>query len=273
MSKKSVMILDHHLDQVVGLSTILKTEYLVSVCANMKEAEAAIKEGGKFAVVMVNNYFADTSIDKVYKEIQALLPTSQVIVYLPSRLLNPEMTTGLVKLIQKGVYDVAYQPFHPSDIFWMVGNAIEYQKKKKKLEKAGVDTKKAPKKKTKKNILIVEDEEHVRKSYKELLSRKYKIHDVDSGESALACLKEEAGMDLILLDVGLPDISGDELIKKIKVTHPESPIVMLTAYQDVELLVSTIKKGAVDFVLKSSDRNMLLLKIEKALNLITETSS
>jgi DNA-binding NtrC family response regulator len=96
-------------------------------------------------------------------------------------------------------------------------------------------------------IYIVDDEAVARNGLK--LALKKKNYDVTAFETAEAALKaiDKSPPDLVLLDIGLPGMSGVEALEIIKAQHPEVVIVMITAYEDVPTVVSSMKNGAYDF--------------------------
>lgn len=111
---------------------------------------------------------------------------------------------------------------------------------------------KAPDKNSK--ILIVDDDASVN----EFLVRFFKfrgygwVESVDRGDKALAIVeKEEIG--LILLDIKLPDISGVELLSKIKQINKNSTVIMITGFPDEETAKETLRLGAYDYILKPFD--------------------
>lgn len=122
-------------------------------------------------------------------------------------------------------------------------------------------------------ILIVEDEKNQREILQEFLENKgYKTIGAESGEEALK--KFESGIfDAILLDIKLPDISGIELLKKFREINLKIPVIMTTAYSDVDLVIEAMKSGAFHYLVKPINLDELLIIISRAikhLNLIRE---
>ena len=70
--------------------------------------------------------------------------------------------------------------------------------------------------------------------------------------------------DLVLLDIGLPGMSGVEALEIIKERHPEVIVVMITAYEDVPTVVSTMKNGAYEYVVKPVQMDALLAIMRNA---------
>ena len=109
-----------------------------------------------------------------------------------------------------------------------------------------------------KKILIVEDDMSIHKILEEMLEQeKYKILNAYSGTEALMILEKE-DVDLILLDLMLPGLNGEEIIKKIK----DIPIIVLSAKVSTEDKVNCLLSGANDYLTKPFEKNELLARIE-----------
>lgn len=101
-----------------------------------------------------------------------------------------------------------------------------------------------------KGILIVDDEEFIRLNLQQILSEEnYRVILNDSGSSALNTIKEEE-VDLVLLDLNLPDMSGLDVLKHLKVVQPDILIIIMTGFASVESAVEAIKLGAYDYIKK-----------------------
>ncbi|MEN8210146.1 MAG: response regulator, partial [Thermodesulfobacteriota bacterium] len=95
------------------------------------------------------------------------------------------------------------------------------------------------------SIYIVDDEEIIREGLTMALEENYNIKSFLNAESALKALQTELP-DLVLLDIGLPGMSGIDAIKKIKKLYPEILIIMISAYEDIDTVISAMKLGAYD---------------------------
>lgn len=114
-------------------------------------------------------------------------------------------------------------------------------------------------------ILLVDDENTIRMFLeKTLRDEGYETFTAADGKEALELTDKELP-DLILLDLKLPDISGLEVLEKVKKQYRDICIVMLTAFGDIETAVSAMKKGAFDFVSKPVNLEQLLFVVEKGL--------
>ncbi|MGH7455602.1 MAG: sigma-54-dependent transcriptional regulator, partial [bacterium] len=120
------------------------------------------------------------------------------------------------------------------------------------------------KKNLRKNILLVEDDELFREAINNFLAEKYEATFAESAEQAQAIL-ETAVPDLVLLDITLPGMNGVDLLKAIKSSWPDLPVIMLTAIGRIPKVVESIKLGAYDYLTKPIDAEELLLTIEQAL--------
>lgn len=113
-------------------------------------------------------------------------------------------------------------------------------------------------------ILIVDDDELLQKSLNYVLSEKYEILIAGSGEKAIRAL-ERSCHDLVLLDIRLPGMDGIETLKKIKKLDRETIVVMMTAYEDEEIIIKSMKIGAFGYLVKPVDIGELEITIERAL--------
>lgn len=114
-----------------------------------------------------------------------------------------------------------------------------------------------------KTILIVDDEEFIRLSLEQILSEEnYNVILNDSGSSALATMKEEE-IDLVLLDLNLPDMSGLDILRQIKSARPDVLTIIMTGFASVESAVEAIKLGAYDYIKKpfKADAIKLIIKL------------
>jgi two-component system response regulator AtoC len=115
------------------------------------------------------------------------------------------------------------------------------------------------------SILIVDDDEVMQQTLSDVLKKRgYEIFLVGSGNGALSVIKKNV-IDLVLLDMRLPDVDGIEVLKKIKELDTEILVIMMTAYSDVQTAVSSMKSGAYHYINKPFELEELKLLIEKGL--------
>jgi len=117
------------------------------------------------------------------------------------------------------------------------------------------------------SIYVVDDEEVAREGVALALKKDYQVKTFPTAEAALEAMKNDPP-DLILLDIGLPGMSGIEALKEIKKLYPEILIIMITAYEDVNSVVSAMKLGAYDYVVKPLHMDALIINVRNALETI-----
>ncbi len=106
---------------------------------------------------------------------------------------------------------------------------------------------------SKMKVLVVDDEEYVRELCLDFLSEKgFEVYTLDRGDSAMSFI-ERTPVDIIILDIMLPGISGLELLGEIKSTYPDLDVLMITGYSSIESAVQMIKLGAYDYLPKPLD--------------------
>jgi DNA-binding NtrC family response regulator len=114
-------------------------------------------------------------------------------------------------------------------------------------------------------ILIVDDESFICENLERILKEEhYTTVIAQDGKSALAVLKEEA-IDLVFLDLKLPDIPGLEVLKSIKETDPDLLVIVMTGYASVESAVEALKLGAYDYIKKPFKADVIKLIVKLAL--------
>jgi len=114
-------------------------------------------------------------------------------------------------------------------------------------------------------ILIVDDEAAARTSLTELLRGEgYTVEAAADGFKALARV-EELEPDLVLTDLNMPGIDGVELLRKLKESSPELPVVLMTAYGGVETAVSAMHEGAADYLTKPLNIDELSIILARTL--------
>ncbi len=113
-------------------------------------------------------------------------------------------------------------------------------------------------------VLLVDDaKDFIKYMKKRLDARGLEVSTANSGREALALLDKEA-IDVVVLDVLMPDMDGIETLQEIKTIKPDLPVIMLTGHGTVESTAEGMRLGAADFLLKPCDADTLLHSIEKA---------
>ena len=121
-------------------------------------------------------------------------------------------------------------------------------------------------------ILLVEDDERIGASlHRALTSSGYSAAWVTTGRAALIAAGDVAPPQLVLLDLGLPDVDGLDLCRQISHAHPKLDVIMLTARDDELDIVVGLDTGAVDYITKPFRLSELLARIRAQLRR-TETA-
>lgn len=116
-----------------------------------------------------------------------------------------------------------------------------------------------------KSILVVEDDDGIQQFLKELLMEEgYSVQIASDGITALNVLKK-ATPDLVILDLGLPNISGETVCMEIRKNYPELPVIILTAKDSVTDIVHGLNIGADDYMTKPFVGEELLARVQARL--------
>ncbi len=113
-------------------------------------------------------------------------------------------------------------------------------------------------------ILVVDDEPPLREILQRGLTQMggFSVEVAQNGLEAIEKVEKDI-FDLILTDLMMPEMDGMELLKMIKGTRPEMPVIMMTAYGSIDTAVEAMKIGANDYITKPVDLRDLLLRISK----------
>ena len=113
-------------------------------------------------------------------------------------------------------------------------------------------------------ILVVDDESNIRTALAKILEKAgYAVETADSGDSALGLLQDTA-FDLVVTDLKMVGASGMAVLHAVKRLHPDTEVILLTAFGTVENAVDAMKSGAYDYVTKPIDPERLTHLIAKA---------
>jgi DNA-binding NtrC family response regulator len=114
-------------------------------------------------------------------------------------------------------------------------------------------------------ILIVDDEEVLRDVLEVLLRREnFDILLAASGEEALSVLDQEE-VDLVILDVMLPGISGIDTLRAIRIANPNLPVIVITAFSSIDGAIEAMKFGAYHYIPKPFKNEEVVMTVNKAL--------
>lgn len=114
------------------------------------------------------------------------------------------------------------------------------------------------------NILVVDDEKVVRDGCQRVLTGKgYSVLTAENGRKGIDLLAKEA-VDIILLDLKMPVMSGEEVLEKTSERYPDIPVIIITGHGTIDTAVECMKKGAYDFITKPFQIDEFLLTINRA---------
>lgn len=123
-------------------------------------------------------------------------------------------------------------------------------------------------------ILVVDDERIVCAGCEKILDEAgYRVKTTLSAKKALEMLNEEP-FDIVITDIKMPEMSGIELLERIRNEHPEITVIVITGYSTVETAVEAMKLGAFDYLPKPFTSDQVTLVINKAMErkqLVAET--
>jgi len=113
-------------------------------------------------------------------------------------------------------------------------------------------------------ILVADDEEGIRESLNLILCEEYNLAFAINGQDTLDKLSAEK-FDLVLLDIKMPKMDGLEVMKRMREQGMTVPVLILTAYQSVELAKEAIKLGAQSYLPKPFEREQILNEVRNTL--------
>jgi len=116
-------------------------------------------------------------------------------------------------------------------------------------------------------IYIVDDEKALAKGISSILEKDYKVSTFFTAKTALRAIKENS-VDLVLLDIGLPDMDGIDVLQEIKKHCFDIAVIMITAFEDIKTVVSAMRLGAYDYIVKPIQMDVLEVTVKNALETI-----
>ena len=118
-------------------------------------------------------------------------------------------------------------------------------------------------------ILLVDDDEGIRKSFSTLLvKRGYKVDAKSSGHEAINCIKKSK-YNILLTDLKMPNMTGIELLKEARKIDPDLGVIIMTGYGEIASYLEAMDMGAVEYLNKPVNTNDLEIIISKLTSDIT----
>jgi len=119
-------------------------------------------------------------------------------------------------------------------------------------------------------ILVVDDESDIRKPISLTLQKAgFEVVEASNGEDAIRLLNDGDNplmVDTIICDIRMPRVGGSEAIAYFRSQYPSVPVIVLTGYPDIELAVSFLKQGVLDYLVKPVSREELLNVVRKSVD-------
>ena len=112
---------------------------------------------------------------------------------------------------------------------------------------------------TQPTVLVVEDDATLREAICDALAfAEFNTLPTVNGIEALSVLHGQSSIDLVLTDVEMPEMGGQQLLSEIKRNWPEIPVVLMTAFAEVTQAVEAIQNGAADYLVKPFEGDVLI---------------
>ncbi|MGW8180394.1 MAG: response regulator, partial [bacterium] len=108
-------------------------------------------------------------------------------------------------------------------------------------------------------ILLVDDEDRFRRSLKQRLGlRGYEVVDLDNGQDAIRAARNDTELEVVVLDLKMPQMTGEEVLKEIRIYRPALQVIMLTGHGSVESAMESGRLDAFAYLEKPCDFDKLL---------------
>src|ERR1035437_7738507 len=114
-------------------------------------------------------------------------------------------------------------------------------------------------------ILIIDDDQSFRETLKVLLSKEYKVILAENGLIGIEKFKSESP-DLIITDLKIGDFDGIEILKKVKESDVNIPVIIITGFEEIQSSIDAIQLGAYDYLGKPLDIEKFKICVKRALN-------
>ena len=116
------------------------------------------------------------------------------------------------------------------------------------------------------NVLIADDEKNIRSGLGKALELEgYDVHLAEDGREALSIV-DKRDIDLVIADLRMPRVSGEEVLKRMSASYPTIPVIILTGHGTIESAVNAMREGAYDFLTKPVNLDRLALLVKRALS-------
>src|SRR5260370_17464611 len=116
-------------------------------------------------------------------------------------------------------------------------------------------------------VVIVDDEEVLRDVLDVMLRREgFEVVMAASGEEALSVLDQDENIDLVILDIMLPGISGIDTLRAVRIANPNLPVIVITAFSSIDGAIEAMKHGAFHYIPKPFKNEEVVITVNKPLD-------
>lgn len=238
MANKNVNILVVD-DQIGMLETF--TDILVDRGFHVETAEDGFTaidkvKKGSFDIIFMDIKMPGINGVQTFREIKKINSKSRVV------MMTAYAVEDLIKeAIEEGAYTVIYKPFDMDKVIRTIERVLKTQL-----------------------VLVVDDRIEDRETFKDLLeTRGYKVATAQSGREAIQLIQRGEKVDIIFLDVKMPEFDGVATFEEIHKLKPEIPVIMVTAYTAEEITKEALNKGAYACLFKPLDMEKLVKLLDE----------
>ncbi|MGE4169279.1 MAG: response regulator [Candidatus Margulisiibacteriota bacterium] len=241
------------------LEPILAAHFPIALYSTVDAALGAYQNTPlDFTLILISGTPQGQSPQALVSAFRDISPATEVVVFCKDKRLDLA-----VEVMKAGAYDFIYPPFTPSSLVAKMAILLRSAHSLKNIISSSQKTTPKPDAPTHRpHVLLVEDEHHYRILTTDLLSDHYRITSAGTAAEAVALYKADPSIDLVLLDIGLPDMNGDKVLEHLQAIRP-CLFLILTAFRDIDLAVKTLRDGAIDFINKPFSEPLLLRTLQR----------
>jgi DNA-binding NtrC family response regulator len=236
-AKKTVMIVDDRYEMVSTLTDVLEDYGYTVVAAHDGYQALQCLRQSPVNLALIDIMMPGINGIETFKEIKRLFPTTAVI------MMTAFAVEDLVKeAIREGAYAVVYKPFDLKQLITLIADSLS-----------------GP------TVLIVDDQQPLGENLMDILtSRGYRVTAVTDGQSAIHKIKE-GQYDVILLDIVMPGLNGEQTFLEIKKVNPRASVVMYSGYAVEDVIKRCVENGAYTCLHKPFSPERIIQIIEEVM--------
>jgi len=252
-----VLLVDDELDFLASTAKALERRgFKVTQAASAREALAIMENRTPVDVAVLDVRLPDGDGHELFLELKKMNPQLQAIILTGNRDEYKRFS-----LSHKGLYDYLDKPCDV-DLLARVITAAHQEDQTERIDEpagTGEASESAPVR-----VLLIDDEADFLESLSRILTRRGMIvHTAISGDEGLRILDREP-VDVTVLDLKMPGLSGMEVFEQIKRKRPEVEVIMLTGHATVDSGIEGVRQGAADYLLKPTEPEALIERIRHA---------